>query len=269
MRIRGVGTNKKSQEPVFYPIEVSKLKLAPYQRNIQMNRVKRYADNYDPCIFGVILVNHRDNDYYIIDGQHRVEVAKMRHIESVLCQVLEGLSYEEECEKFLKLNSERKELNANQSFKARVERGDKNALKLVEILNKYGFTYNPDRGVRGDNMIGAIKTLEEIVKQNGYNMVERILSVCRNAWYGAASCFDVNILRGLNTFFAEYPQVNISYLIEILEKIAPENIKRKAIYNIDIDTVIGLEGGHGKKEHIARTIRDIYNDFVPRRERLV
>ena len=266
---REIERTDNAPTPVFYPIEVKMLCLAPYQRNVSMNRVKYYADHYDPCIFGVILVNHRDGRYYILDGMHRVEVAKMLKIPSVLCQVLEGLTYEEECKKFLKLNSERKELNANQSFKARVESGETFANNIVEILDRYGFAFNPNCGIREDNIVGAIRTVERIARRNGLGALDHVLDVIRNAWYGSAASFDVSIMRGLNTFLLEYPEVDMTRLIKTLEKVPPENIKMKAIYNINVDNLAGLNGGNGKKEHIAKTIRDLYNKSVPRQERLV
>lgn len=94
-------------KPVFYPVDINELYFADYQRGVNYRKVKRYYENYDADIYGIIIVSHRDGKYYVIDGQHRVEVAKRLGLKSIMCQILEGLTYEDEADKFYKLNTTR------------------------------------------------------------------------------------------------------------------------------------------------------------------
>ena len=59
---------REKQRPVYQPLNVDLLEMADYQRGLKQNKVANYVKNYDPMIFGTILVSYRDNRYWIVDG---------------------------------------------------------------------------------------------------------------------------------------------------------------------------------------------------------
>src|SRR5574342_399774 len=80
------------------------------QRDLNEARVDRLVTEFDLEQFGAPTVNHRDDHYNIIDGQHRIEALKRWFGEGawedqqVQCFTYGGLSEDQEAEVFLRLN---------------------------------------------------------------------------------------------------------------------------------------------------------------------
>ncbi len=255
----GSTSMRTEMPPTFYPIDVSELKLAPYQRGIRRHKAKAYADNYDPDIFGIILVSHRGGKYYIIDGQHRVEACKIRGIKTVWCQVLEGLNYQQEAEKFYKTNTCRTPLNANHKFNALVEREDENALNVVRALQEFGFYYSKEGNESAENCVCAVSSLQKIYKNNGYTGLCEVLEIIRKAWNGEKTSTRAEILKGLNTFINNYT-FSKAMLIKVLEKDTPMGIIDRA--KSATNNIQHPSRSDGTCFHIAKTIRDMYDDMA-------
>ena len=245
--------NGKALTPVFYPLKVEELRLAPYQREIRQSRVKSYVDKYNPNIFGIILVSHRNDEYYIVDGQHRVEVAKLLGIKTVWCQVLEGLTYEQESEHFYQINDSKSRLNANHKFHSKVEAKDVEAIEIVQALEKYRFIYSKEGNEHGDNIINAVGTLQQIYRNSGKDGLCLILEILRKAWNGDQNSLKAEIIKGLYTFVSNYIY-DKNFLIKVLESDTPKGISDRArAYTNNI-----RRPSDGACFHIAKTIRDLY-----------
>lgn len=244
-------------QPTFYPLNVDDLHLADYQRGLKKSRSKRMAEQYDPDIFGIVLVSYREGKYWIVDGQHRVECCRMRGIKTVLCQVLEGLTYEEEASKFYEVNNSRVRLTANHKFNARVERKDADALSIVRALNRYKFTYAKEMSDQGDNCVRAVGTLEKIYKESGYSGLCEVLEILRKAWNGDSKSLMAEIIRGLNTFVSNY-DYDKRFLIRALESNTPWGISNRAKGSVNNLS----RPDRGVCFHIAKTIRDLYEDYA-------
>lgn len=250
-------TNKevKYEKPNFLPLEVKDLKLAAYQRGLRRSRVQRYADRYNPNIFGIILVSFRDDEYWIVDGQHRVEVAKLLGINTVWCQVLYGLTYEQEAEHFYQINDSKSRLNANHKFHSRIEAKDGQCLAILNSLQKYGFTYSKEGSEHTPNCINAVVSLQLIYRQNGVDGLNLVLEILRKAWNGDVSSLKAEIIKGLNTFITTYT-FDKGFLIKVLEKNPPTKISNCASRYIGD----ARRPSDGVCFHIAKTIRDIYDE---------
>ena len=225
-----------------------------------MTRVKRYSKFFDWDIFGVPLVSLRNGEYWIVDGQHRVELLKLLGVEEVMCQIICGLTYEQEAEKFVKLNSERGGLTSNQKFHARVEGKDDTALVLVGILQKYGFRYAKTAGLKKDNYISAIACVENIYKSRGGEHLGRVLSILRESWFGVHSSLIRDLIVGISTFVAEHKNIKDDILCKALEEQVPYNILLRAWVCAGKNGLNVTTGSASKQAHIAKAIRDIYNE---------
>jgi len=70
-------------------------KLFSYDNPVDLEAVKDMADNFELNAWMPITVNE---DYYLLDGQHRLKCAKMlglKYIDVVVCK--EGAYYEQPC----------------------------------------------------------------------------------------------------------------------------------------------------------------------------
>lgn len=220
-----------------------------------MGRVRTYAAKYEPKIFGVILISYRDGEYYVVDGQHRVEVARIKGIKSVWCQVISGLTYEEEANLFFLVNNNKTRLNVNHKFHASVEAKDEEAMDIVRVLTKNGFRYSKEGNEKADNCISAIGSVKLIYRDSGIKGLDNVLRVLRHAWNGDRNSLTAEMIKGVNTFINNY-KYDSSFLLKVLETDTPQGISGKArAYTQNI-----RRPNDGACFHIAKTIRDLYDE---------
>lgn len=221
-------TSKRLPEPELKRIPIANLKFAPYQRELKMTKVNKIASSFVPDIVGVALVSFRNGNFWCLDAQHRVKALEKLGYTEILCQVLTGLTYEEECQRFNILNTGRTQLTANQIFHCKVESKNPEALTLVNLFEKYRFGYNKNSGTKYDNVIGAVSKFDKIQKSYGNEMVDKILRTLRNSWFGDKYSLSSAIITGLATFYSERPDADEKILVGALEKIIPSTLIAQA-----------------------------------------
>lgn len=250
----------RRSKPVYKELDVNELKLANYQRNqLSASRIKEYANKFDWDIFGVPLVSYRDGQYWIVDGQHRVEVLKLLGIQTVLCQVLTGLNYEEEAMKFVSLNSEHKNLNASEKFHGKVEGRDNGAVEIYNIMTQNGLSYSKKCCKNGGQPVSAIACVEKIYKEKGASHLNRVLNILIQACCGEKAAFQACILFGLSTFLSTSRGVSDGILISCLEKKGAGYVKLKAQMEASENGVSSSGGGGSNFNYVAKVIRDLYH----------
>ena len=254
---------KRLPEPELKRIPIANLEFAPYQRELKMSKVNKIANNFMPDIVGIGLVSFRNGKFYCLDAQHRVKAMEKNGYAEMLCQVLTGLTYEEECIRFNVLNTGRTQLTANQVFHCRVESKEKAAVELVALFNKYRFDYNQSSSTKADNVIGAVSKFVKMQKMYGNEMVEKVLRTIRNAWYGDKDSLSSAIITGLSTFFVENENVDALTLVKALEKVVPSRLVASANNYVKCDM---LRPGRADSAcyHIAKMINRCYEEELER-----
>ena len=244
-------------------IPLDNIEFAEYQREVKPSKVNKMVKNFVPDIMGVGLVSFRGGKFWGIDAQHRIEALKKLGYTEILCQVLTGLTYEQECYRFVLLNTGRTQLTANQVFHGRVEERDKDAIELVNIFKKYRFEYNKNNGIKSDNIIGAVSKFVKMQKSFGIERVEAVLRILRNAWYGDKNSLSSAIITGLSTFLEENPAADEMILAKALEKVMPNVLVAQANNYVKCDM---LRPGRSDSAgyHIAKEISYLYEDEVNR-----
>ena len=255
--------SKRLPELELKKIPLENIKFAEYQREIKPSKVNKIVKNFIPDIMGVGLVSFRGGEFWGIDAQHRIEALKKLGYTEMLCQVLTGLTYEQECYRFVLLNTGRTQLTANQVFHGRVEEKDKDAMELVSIFKKYRFDYNKNNGTKDNNLIGAVSKFVKIQKSFGMSRVEKVLRILRNAWYGDKNSLSSAIITGLSTFLEENPKADEMTLTKALEKVMPNVLIAQANNYVKCDM---LRPGRADSAcyHIAKEISYLYEDEVKR-----
>lgn len=137
----GTITNSLLNQPgVFMTIPVESLKIdTEYQRPITGSRVDRIANDWSWIACGVITVALRgpgSGDYYVIDGQHRVESAKRAGIIELPCMVFESQEHTDEAQGFLDTNTNRKSMAILDKYRALLVVKDPTALKVKNLLEQ-------------------------------------------------------------------------------------------------------------------------------------
>lgn len=209
-------------------LSIDQLKIAPeYQREVSKSHIKKITDNFDPTILGTIVVSYRDGKYFIIDGQHRVLACKAKGVQGIFATVLDGLTFEEEAEKFNHYNLERKSLTAQESFKSMLAANDQIAVAIETVLQTRGFATAQSKQ---DGKVAAVTACRKIVNEYGVRHFKRVIDIIADAWDGKSVSLTTYFLSGISDFVKIYgsePNYGDSKFSKQLSKFEPKQLLRE------------------------------------------
>lgn len=212
-------------------VEVRTLKLAAYQRAPQTSRVKIMASKFDENIIGTIVVSKRDGQMFIVDGQHRVMLAKLKGIPFLWAEIHEGLTYEEEAKLFkIRNNEDGNQVKPAKSeiFHASVESKDPDSIRIKEIVESKGFKIT---NFTGNGNIVAVASVVRVYKKHGERILTSTIEVINKAWGGESDSLKGLMLEGMAAFIKVYegePSFSPETLVDHLSKVQPGKIIRDA-----------------------------------------
>ena len=121
-----------------------------YQRMIEgrhsQRLIRSIAEGFDWRLLSPLTVSLRDGTYggtgfFVIDGQHRLEAARLRgDVPSLPCIISRFESYEAEALAFVNINSARRQVTALDRYHARVAARDETALRIKEVVEAVSMT---------------------------------------------------------------------------------------------------------------------------------
>ena len=193
------------------------------QRKYQKAHASRIAAEFDLESLGYPVVNWRDGQWWIVDGQHRVGALKiMGWHEStpgepkgqrIECEVYRGLTEAQEADLFLRRDM-RKTIAPLDKYRIAVNAGwpDETAVnKLVEDLGLHV-------GI-GSQYIQAASTLLKVYRNGGETALGRALVIINEA-YGETG-FKAPIIEGVGLLITRYGNlVTTERVVEALKKAA-------------------------------------------------
>lgn len=189
--------------PVLQFIPPAELLIdAGYQRSLDAEPsktlIRKIAQfwNWDLCQ-PLVVARRANSDLFVIDGQHRLEAAKMRgDIAQLPCVVVEYTSAADEAASFVHLNQQRRPLTRIDLFKAAVASEDPEACAIIEALHRAGLSIAPHSNytVWKPGMVSNIGGIEAAWRKHGARCTERALVVLGRAWTG-------EVLRYAGTLF--------------------------------------------------------------------
>ncbi len=182
-------------------VPIAFMRVSPVaQRDLNQSRVDRIVADFDPEQLGTPTVNHRDGHWYIIDGQHRIE--GLRQIgwddQQVQCWAYEGLTEQEEAEKFLKLNDVLA-VDAFAKFKVGVQAGRAVESDIDRIVRAQGLCVSR---VMVPGAVRAVGTLLRVYNRADAAVLARSLGIIRDA-YGDAG-LEGPVIDGIGLLCARY-----------------------------------------------------------------
>jgi len=175
-----------------------------YQRNLSMNHVKKAVEEFDLNQINPIKVSRRDGVYYVFNGQHTAEIVAMAsgsRDTPVWCMIYDDLEYVEEADIFANQMRNVKSLQPCEIFKANCEAGNDKALIIKSLVESYDLKINPGAT---PGTIAAISTLEKIYDRQGYDVLNRVISLIVMTWEGENKSFSSNILNGVARLIMAY-----------------------------------------------------------------
>lgn len=182
-------------------VPIEKMRVNPLaQRGLIQARVDHLVANFDLEQIGTPTVNERDGHFYILDGQHRVEVLVQIGWadQQIQCWTYIGLTEQEEAEKFLKLNDVLT-VNAMAKFRAGVNAGRVVENDIDRIVRAQNLVVSADK-IEG--AIGAVGTLTRVYHRDGPGSLARTLRIVRDA-YGSPG-LEAAVIDGLGLLCGRY-----------------------------------------------------------------
>lgn len=177
-----------------------------YQRPPSTAHVNRIAKNFDPALFGVVTVSERsDGSLYVLDGQHRVAaiVAMGRGGTRIPCEVLTGLTLQDEADIFNRRNSLKKNMTPQEKFRGALMSRDNRAGAIVDTVRSIGYEVNLDTSELHGGKIPAVAALQAVDRQYRDGHLALTLQTIRDIW-GAENGPRGHLIVGMAYFLFLY-----------------------------------------------------------------
>jgi hypothetical protein len=148
---------------------------AAYQRSVEFAASKRHirkiAEGWDWTLFGMLLVSRRPDDrLFVVDGQHRLEGARLRgDIDMVPCSISRRSGPEEEAKLFIAANRTRRTVATIDDYHAALAAGDPDTVRLNGLIEGAGLKVarHYDAKGYGPGELGFIAGLRRAVQKHG------------------------------------------------------------------------------------------------------
>lgn len=204
---------KKEFRTRYAQVAAGQLKIDhSYQRRVDRTFVRRKAVDFNPDAFGVLHVSLRaDGCYYVIDGQHRMEIVLSLgedwKRQNVPCLVYDGMTVAEEAAMFGELNTVNP-MHAYDRFRADLTALEPGALAINATAKKNGFSIGP-----GSGAFSCVTALRRIYgglrarnRAAGPENLDRTLRVLAKAFGTKAPHPHGSLVLGLGTFLERYAE---------------------------------------------------------------
>lgn len=200
-----------------------------YQRNLNANRVKRIAAEFDERIANAPKVSYRDGHYYVFDGQHTIAARKLLNNNcdlNIVCKVYSGLTKQQEALLFAQQTGVSAPLTAGAKMRAKICGGDPEAIAFLNATNRAGFGLSFAQS-HAKWKIACIATAFAEYRKHGERIYTDALRVLAEAWEGDIDSLRAEVLQGVTQFVALYDhEYDPIRLIRQLQRTSPVAIYR-------------------------------------------
>jgi hypothetical protein len=195
-----------------------------YQRSIDTGSsqklIRRIAGNWnwDMCQ-PLVVAKREDGTLWVIDGQHRLAAARLRHdIYDLPCVIVPSASRSAEAKAFVALNQERRPLTALDLFKAALEAGDGDAQAIARAMAAAGLTlaHTTNYDSLKPGQIVNVGGLQRVHAAHGEAVVRDALAIGAAAFEGQALRYFGTIFPGIVAAVVALPGLRGARDIEFL-----------------------------------------------------
>ena len=197
-----------------------------YQRPLQ-NHVKIIARDWNPTKCDPLKINFReDGNFYVWDGQHRLEAARLRGIKYLLCDITVGLTQEQEAELFGCQGMGIKKPDPYDIFKANVCAGEEIDTAIKDMCDIYDLVVNRNNKKAGN--LSCLTLVRDIFKKGDEKYFDLVLELLHKArWneFPQSHCHRiVNSLYEIRKSSEEQNEFVQRKLIAYLKKTNPDDL---------------------------------------------
>lgn len=222
-------------------LPVSALIIDPeYQRDEDPKWIATNALKFDADLFEPLCVSDRgDGEYAVIDGQHRLALAKRVGDEHVPCFVYEGLSREQESNLFRRFQAGRRALKPFEVFHAAFFEREDWAVDCNTLAEASGFRIGPIGDRDQTFVISGIRALQRVwgMAEHGHVLGVTLTTIAAGWQPGVRQRTDASLIEGLGSFIAKHQgQFDRDVLLGLMsgkgegvvEQLTPSDLRTKA-----------------------------------------
>ena len=208
---------------IFMPLsflKVYKQEEGGYQRPLNAEKIRKNKKefNYDRVV--AIMVNYRDGEFYVIDGQHTLALLLEMGYTEGFVKLMIDRDFEYESEMFYKQDEGRTSVCLWDKFVARLRAGEPIAVLGKKICDKYGIKIESrtNSNFSKPMCLYSIRKLDQIAKRGGENGLEfTFQTIIELGWHKYDIGFTENILQVFVAYkYCEGNKVNYSKLMGVL-----------------------------------------------------
>lgn len=213
--------------PVLQFMAPSELAVDPtYQRELDtgpsQTLIRKIAQfwNWDLC--QPLVVSRRGpGELFVIDGQHRLEAARLRRdIAQLPCVVVDYASAADEAASFVHLNQQRRPLTKLDLFKAAVASEDPESCAIAAAIVAAGLRLAPHSNPTAwkPGMLANVGGIQRVWRQHGETVAKAALVVLAQAYKGEALRYAGTIFPGVAALLVAQPDADAGEIARVLGK---------------------------------------------------
>lgn len=247
-----------TNEPVYRELPINRLFIKEiYQRdqNAQFDKwVNETTDNFDPDLLGVLMVAEENGQYFVWDGQGRLELLKRLGFTHAWCQISEA-DERRQAELFGQ-QVNRRNLTWTDRHKAAIVEGNEAALDIDVVAQTYGYNVG-----LGENRIRAVGALYWIYSRGGSALLDDVLRTIATDWSETKDGLSDRAMKGLGFFYNAFPPdvVDRDEAIKVFADVSPSQILGESAKNTQVTS------GSNNSAEFARLLMKHFNKKMGRR----
>ena len=218
-----------------------------YARPLRQWRVNKLIAEWDRQALGVLLLSMRDNGCMaIIDGQHRVEAAKVMGLDAVDAMVYIDLTLEDEARLYRKFGDYLKQ-TALDRFHAGVAEHKPEYLAIQRILTGHQL-HVPNSLSGATGSVDAVDALVRVSMIYGLEILDDTLALLHDAWLHEHRAYRAMCITGTAAFLARFgisPRYRRSRLINRMKRQGIGGIETSAFKIKDANLATNPTAGWG------------------------
>ena len=191
-----------------------------YQRPLNAEKIKKNKKEFNYDRVAAIMVNYRDGEFYVIDGQHTLALLlEMGYTEGFI-KLMIGRDFKYESELFYKQDDGSTSVGTWDKFIARLRAGEPIAVLGKKVCDRYDIKIECRTRTSFSKAMSlySIRKLDEIAKKGGENGLEfTFQTIIELGWHKYDIGFTENILQVFAAYkYCEGNKVNYSKLMGVL-----------------------------------------------------
>ena len=201
----------KSGEKAIININPLLIHVPTWQRDLDVNRAKRIATDYNPHKWELPKVMLHDKKLIIVDGEHRIIGAIFGGMKLVQVEVLVRITESEAIDLFLSQGDDRRRMSPQDTYSAALEAKKEEYVALKRICNNNHVAVKGDRKPV-DNPVGILTPIKDGIKlaKSNPQLLDRILWLIGQLKWNAGKsvrdgkAYSSKVIRNFKNLYAYY-----------------------------------------------------------------